>query len=190
MTQHPCKQSYRNCSRKRRIFLWTMGHNHISREHLLNREAASRTDDPPVKTTLSERFSPALDNSLLDPPTCRGLPPAPARHRCGGAPSSIPRLHADRCSSPANRRAPAPLRSSLGHVRCPRCMRHRHLWEPLPPHPPPVDDPRLAPQRSLVRPAPSWLSLLPIRAIDHQTGAWRTRLSRVTRPPSSARDHH
>src|SRR5215212_6897687 len=135
-------------------------------------------------------YSPALDNSLLGPPTCRGLPPSPARHRCGGAPSSIPRLHAGRCSSPANRRVPARLRSSLGHVRCPRCMRHRHPWEPLPPHPPPVDDLRLAHQRSLVRPAPSWLSLLPIRAIDYQTGAWRTRLSRVTRPPSSARDHH
>src|SRR5215210_1717886 len=35
-------------------------------------------------------YSPALDNSLLGPPTCRGLPPSPARHRCGGAPSSIP----------------------------------------------------------------------------------------------------
>src|SRR5215208_6788547 len=116
-------------------------------------------------------YSPALDNSLLGPPTCRGLPPSPARHRCGGAPSSIPRLHAGRCSSPANRRVPARLRSSLGHVRCPRCMRHRHPWEPLPPHPPPVDDLRLAHQRPLVRPAPSWLSLLPIRAIDYQTGA-------------------
>src|SRR5829696_4200960 len=100
-------------------------------------------------------YSPALDDSLLGPPTCRGLPPAPARHRCGGAPSSIPRLHAGRCSSLANRRVPASLRSSLGHVRCPRCMLHRHLWEPLPPPPPPFHDPRLAPQRSLVRPAPS-----------------------------------
>src|SRR5919112_1143899 len=95
-------------------------------------------------------FSPALDNSLLGPPTCRGLPPIPAKHRCGGAPSSIPPLHAGRCSSPANQCLPSRLRASLGHVQYLVCRPHRLIGEP-PPSPLLI----LAHQRTPARPAPS-----------------------------------
>jgi hypothetical protein len=47
-------------------------------------------------------YAPALDNSLLRPPTCRGLAPPPKRSRCDGALSSIRSLRDGRYSSRAS----------------------------------------------------------------------------------------
>src|ERR671932_2661101 len=104
-----------------------------------------------------------------------GLPQMPAKHQFGGAPFSIPPLHAGRCSAPANQCLPSHLRASLGHVRCPVCRPHRRIGEP-----PPSPLLKLSRQRTPVRPAPSYLSPLPIRSLGHQVGAGPLRQSRVT----------
>src|SRR5829696_8433282 len=65
---------------------------------------------------------------LVEPPSCRGL------DQCGGAPTSIPPLHAGRCSSPADQCLASRLRPSAGHVQYPGCRPHRRIGEPPPSH--------------------------------------------------------
>src|ERR687890_1937910 len=60
-------------------------------------------------------YAPALDNSLLGPPTCRGFGPPPKRSRCDGARSSIRLLPDGRYSSRASRFLPSGLLFSPRH---------------------------------------------------------------------------